>query len=187
MGRLVWSGIQSLDGYINDADGDFDWSAPDEEVHAFVNEKESGSAISLYGRRMYEVMKVWQHIDESTPDVSPAMLDYADVWRQTEKIVYSSTLESVPTPLTRLERTFDAEAVRRLVAESDTDVGIGGATLAAHAVRAGIVDLYQLYVNPVVVGGGTRYLPRDVRLDLELITEHRFANGVVYLEYRPRR
>ncbi|MET1018124.1 MAG: dihydrofolate reductase family protein [Leifsonia flava] len=187
MARLIWSGIQSLDGYIADADGDFDWSAPDEEVHAFVNERERGIGTYLYGRRLYEVMKVWQDIDETFPDVSPAMLDYARLWREADKVVYSTTLSTVPLPRTRLERRFDVDAVRRLVADADTDVGIGGAELAGLAVRAGLVDQYQLYVNPVIVGGGSRYLPPDVRIDLELTDEHRFSNGVVYLEYRRRR
>ncbi|MEL4318223.1 dihydrofolate reductase family protein [Leifsonia sp. YIM 134122] len=186
MARLIWSGIQSLDGYIADADGEFDWSAPDEEVHAFVNERERGIGTYLYGRRLYEVMKVWQDIDETTPDVSVAMLEYARLWREADKVVYSATLETVPLPSTRLERRFDVNAVRRLVAGADTDVGIGGAELAGHAVRAGLVDQYQLYVNPVIIGGGSRYLPPGVRIDLELTDEHRFSNGVVYLEYRRR-
>ena len=182
MGRLIYSAIASLDGYVVDAGGSFDWAAPDEEVHTFVNDLERDVGTHLYGRRMYEVMAFWETVD----DDEPVMRDYAQVWQAADKVVYSSTLDEVRTARTRLERTFEPAAVRRLVEESATDVGIGGATLAGHALRAGLVDELNLYVNPVVVGGGTRWLPDDVRLDLALVDEHRFAGGVVHLRYRPR-
>ena len=182
MGRLIYSAITSLDGYVVDADGSFDWAAPDEEVHAFVNDQERGVGTYLLGRRMYEVLVAWESMD----DEAPVMRDYAQIWRSADKLVYSSTLDEVRSARTRLERRFEPEAVRRLVAEAGTDVSVGGPTLAAHAIRAGLVDEFQLYVNPVVVGGGTNWLPDDVRVDLSLVDEHRFPNGVVHLRYRRR-
>ena len=186
MGRLVYLGIMSLDGYVVDADGRFDWSTPDEEVHAFVNDLERSVGTYLYGRRLYDVMSAWE--DPALVDGEPeVMQDYAQIWRGADKIVYSTTLTEPRTARTRIERTFDPDAVRELVAAADQDVAIGGPTLAAGAVRAGLVDEYQMLLSPVVVGGGTRYLPDDVRLDLELLDERRFAGGVVYLRYRPAR
>jgi dihydrofolate reductase len=182
MGRLIYTAIASLDGYVVDADGSFDWAAPDEEVHAFVNDQERGVGTYLLGRRMYEVLVAWESMD----DEAPVMRDYAQIWRSADKLVYSSTLDEVRSARTRLERRFEPEAVRRLVAEAATDVSVGGPTLAAHAIRAGLVDEFQLYVNPVVVGGGTNWLPDDVRVDLSLVDEHRFPNGVVHLRYRRR-
>jgi dihydrofolate reductase len=182
MGRLIYTAIASLDGYVVDADGSFDWAAPDEEVHAFVNDQERGVGTYLLGRRMYEVLVAWESMD----DEAPVMRDYAQIWRSADKLVYSSTLDEVRSARTRLERRFEPEAVRRLVAEAGTDVSVGGPTLAAHAIRAGLVDEFQLYVNPVVVGGGTNWLPDDVRVDLSLVDEHRFPNGVVHLRYRRR-
>ena len=182
MGRLIYTAIASLDGYVVDADGSFDWAAPDEEVHAFVNDQERGVGTYLLGRRMYEVLVAWESMD----DEAAVMRDYAQIWRSADKLVYSSTLDEVVSARTRLERTFEPEAVRRLVAEADADVSIGGPTLAAHAVRAGLVDEFQLFVNPVVVGGGTSWLPDDLRVDLSLVGEHRFPNGVVHLRYRRR-
>ena len=182
MGRLVYTAICSLDGCTADADGGFGWAAPDEEVHAFVNELERPIGTCLYGRRMYETLAVWQTI--GGPGHHAIENDYAEIWRAAEKIVYSTTLESVCTPRTRLERSFDPAEVRRLVAGAERDVGIGGPGLAAHAFRAGLVDDVHHLVHPVVVGGGTRALPDGVRLDLELVDEHRFANGVVHLHHR---
>jgi dihydrofolate reductase len=182
MGRLIYTAIASLDGHVVDADGSFDWAAPDEEVHAFVNDQEREVGTYLLGRRMYEVLVAWESMD----DEAPVMRDYAQIWRSADKLVYSSTLDEVRSARTRLERRFEPGAVRRLVAEAGTDVSIGGPTLAAHAIRAGLVDEFQLYVTPVVVGGGTSWLPDDVRLDLSLVDEHRFANGVVHLRYRRR-
>jgi dihydrofolate reductase len=172
---LTYSVIASLDGYVADESGKFDWAEPDEEVHAFINELERPVGTYLYGRRMYETMVAWETVD-SHP--------YAEIWRAAEKIVYSRTLESVASARTRIEREFDPEAVRRLKMEGD--VSVGGPALAAEAIRAGLVDEYHLFLVPVVVGGGKRALPDGVRLDLELLDERRFDSGVVYLGYRRR-
>jgi dihydrofolate reductase len=181
MGRLIYSAIASLDGYINDADGNFDWAAPDHEVHAFVNDLERPVGTYLYGRRMYETMAAWETMD----DPEPVMRDYAQIWRAADKVVYSRSLGAVSTERTRLEREFDPEAVRALKAERD--VSVGGAELAAAALRAGLVDDIHLYLNPIVVGGGTRALPDGVRIELELLAERRFGNGVVHVHHRVRR
>ena len=182
MGALVYTGLVSLDGYFVDASGSFDWAAPDEQVHAFVNDLERASGTYLYGRRLYEVMLAWETMD--TADAPPAIADYASVWRGADKVVYSSTLGSVSSADTRIERVFDVDAVRRLKDETSGTVSIGGPTLAAHAVRAGLVDEFQLFVSPVIVGGGIRYLPEDAHLELQLDDERRFDNGVVYSGYR---
>jgi dihydrofolate reductase len=184
MARLQYSVLCSLDGYTVDADGKFDWAMPDEEVHAFVNDLERPLGTHLYGRRMYETLAVWQTM--GGPDESPIENDYADIWRAAEKVVYSTTLTAVSTPRTRLERAFDPEAVRRLKSAAARDLSIGGPTLAAHAFRAGLVDDVHLFLNPVLVGGGTPALPDGVRLDLELVEERRFGNGVVYTHHRLR-
>jgi dihydrofolate reductase len=173
---LSYTAITSLDGYTADEDGRFDWSAPDEEVHAFVNDLERPIGTYLLGRRMYEVMAVWETID----DDAAVMRDYAQIWRAVDKVVYSRTLETVSSERTRIEREFDPEAVRRM----EGDLSIGGSELAAHAIRAGLVDELRLFVSPVVVGGGTPALPDGVRWELELIDERRFGNGVVFLRYR---
>ena len=171
----MYSAIASLDGYIEDESGKFDWAAPDDEVHAFINELERPVGTYLYGRRMYETMVAWESVD-SHP--------YAEIWRAAEKIVYSRTLESVASARTRIERDFDPEAVQRLKMEGD--VSVGGPALAAEAIRAGLVDEYHLFLVPVVVGGGKRALPDGVRLELELLDERRFDSGVAYLGYRQR-
>ncbi len=182
MGRLVYAAITSLDGYVADRGGRFDWAMPDEEVHAFVNDTQREIGTYLYGRRLYDVMAVWETMPtDGEPEV---VADYQRVWRAAHKVVYSRTLDAVSTPRTRLERTFDADAVRALVDASPADVSIGGATLAAEAFRAGLVDACDLYVNPVSVGGGTPALPTDVRVDLALVDHRRFGNGVVLLRYR---
>ncbi len=181
-GRLIHAAIASLDGYVADAQGNWDWSVPDEEVHAAVNELERPIGTHLYGRRMYEVLAAWETIDD--PD--PRMRDYAQIWRAAEKIVYSTTLEQVSSARTRIERAFDPEAVRELKRASAGDLAIGGPQLAAHAFAAGLVDEVHLFLSPVIVGGGTRALPDGVRLDLELAGERRFANGVVHLHHRVR-
>jgi dihydrofolate reductase len=178
--KLVYSAIASLDGYVADVNGAFDWSAPDEEVHAFVNELERPIGTYLYGRRMYEVMAVWQTMPlEDEPAV---MRDYAELWRAAEKIVFSRTLDVVSTPKTQLERELDPDSIRRL--KEERDVSVGGPNLAGQALAAGLVDEVQLFLSPVVVGGGTRALPDGVRLELELLDQRRFANGVVYVRYR---
>jgi dihydrofolate reductase len=179
--RLMYSAIASLDGYVADADGRFDWAVPDDEVHAFVNDLERPVGTYLYGRRMYEVMAAWETMD--APADQPRMRDFAAIWRAASKIVYSRTLEAVATPRTRLERDFDLAAVRRLKESAGSDISVGGPGLAAHALAAGLVDECHLFVAPVVVGGGTRALPDGLHLDLELLDERRFGNGVVYLRY----
>jgi dihydrofolate reductase len=178
---LVYSAITSLDGYVADADGNFEWAAPSEEVHAFVNEVERPIGTYLYGRRMYETMLPWDDAD-AFADASPVSREFSEIWRAADKVVYSTTLESVSSARTRLERAFDPEAVRRMKAEGD--LSVGGAGLAAEALRAGLVDEIQLFLTPAVVGGGTRALPDGLRLDLELLDERRFASGVVYARYR---
>jgi dihydrofolate reductase len=181
VGRLIYSAIASLDGYVNDADGRFEWAAPGAEVHAFVNDLERPVGTYLYGRRMYETMAVWETFDlDDEPEV---MRDFAAIWRAADKIVYSATLPAVSTPRTRLERTFEPGAVRRLKEAARRDLGIGGPTLAAAAFAAGLVDECHLFLHPVSVGGGTPALPHGQRVRLELRDEHRFASGVVYLRY----
>jgi dihydrofolate reductase len=182
--RLIFSAIASLDGYTADEAGKFDWAAPDAELHAFVNDLERGVGTHLYGRRMYETMAVWETMDVSAePDV---MRDYAGIWRAADKVVYSRTLAAVATPKTRIEREFDPEAVRRMKETAERDISVGGPGLAAHALRAGVVDEIQLVLVPVVVGGGTRALPDGLRADLDLLDERRFASGAVYLRYQSR-
>jgi dihydrofolate reductase len=183
MAKLIYMAIASLDGYVADADGNFDWSMPDEEVHAFVNDVERPVGTHLYGRRLYEVMVAWETMDTSA-DQQPVMRDFAEIWRAAEKVVYSRTLEAASTARTRIERDFDPEAVRRMKASAQRDISIGGAELAAVAFRAGLVDECHLLLSPIVVGGGKRALPDDVRLELELLDVRRFGNGVVHLHYR---
>jgi dihydrofolate reductase len=182
MGALICAGITSLDGYIADEQGDFSWGRPDAELHSFVNELERPVGTYLYGRRMYEVMRFWQTADREH-DLPPAEREYAEIWQDTDKVVYSSSLDEASTPRTRIERAFDADAVRRMKAEAERDLSISGPHLAEHAFRAGLVDEVWMFVHPVAVGGGTPLLPRGIRLDLELRDERRFATGVVYLRY----
>lgn len=182
MGRLVYTGIGSLDGFIADENGDFEWAAPSTEVHAFINRRDQAVALELYGRRLYEVMKVWETFG-TEPGAHHVERDYGEAWRGRDKIVYSTTLPEVATARTTLERSFDPVAVRALVDRTDGDVTIGGPDLASHALRAGIVDRVEYYVVPVVIGNGTRLLPPDLRLQLELVDEHRFQSGVVFLSY----
>jgi dihydrofolate reductase len=185
MGRLVYAAITSLDGFVNDESGGFEWAAPAEDVHRFVNDLERPVGTYLYGRRLYEVMAVWQDFPdiEHEPDV---IRDYAEVWQAADKVVYSSTLPEVTTPRTRLERTFDPLAVRAMVDGLDHDVSIGGPTLAAHALRAGIVDDLHMFLLPVVVGGGTSCWTSGARLDLELVDVDRFLDGTIHLHHRRR-
>jgi dihydrofolate reductase len=184
MARLIYSAIASLDGYVNDEDGRFDWSAPDEEVHAFVNDAERPIGTYLYGRRMYDVMAVWETM--STDGEPAEMRDYQEIWRAAEKVVYSRTLEQPRTPKTRIERAFDPEALRAMKDGAAADLSIGGPELAGQALRAGLVDEVGLFLSPVAVGGGTPALPRGARVDLELVDERRFANGVVHVRYATR-
>ncbi|MEU5726453.1 dihydrofolate reductase family protein [Micromonospora sp. NPDC047738] len=182
MGKLIYSMITSVDGYVSDRDGNFGWGAPEAESHEFINSISEGVGTYLYGRRMYETMVYWETA-HTLPDQPPYILDYARVWQAADKVVYSTTLDGVTTGRTRLERTFDPEAVRRLKAESDRDLTVDGPTLAAHAIRAGLVDEYQLIVGPAVAGGGHRFFPGDVPADLDLLDHRVFKNGVVYLRY----
>ena len=182
MAKLIYSAIASLDGYVEDETGKFDWAAPDEEVHAFVNDLERRTATYLYGRRMYETMVFWETADDRE---EPAVFrDYAAIWRAADKIVYSRQLRAASSARTRIEGDFDPGAIRELKAASASDLSIGGSELAGQAIAAGLVDECQLFLNPVVVGGGKRALPDHVRADLDLLNERRFKSGVVYLHYR---
>jgi dihydrofolate reductase len=182
MSRLIFGALTSLDGYMADENGRFDWATPDAEEHQFVNDLQRDIGLHLYGRRMYEVLVAWETMDvEGEPE---SIADYARIWRAADKVVYSSSLGDVASQRTRIERTFDPEAVRQLKANDGRDMLIGGPTLAAQGFEAGIVDEVHLFVAPVLVGGGLRALPADIRLDLELTAERRFGNGVVYLGYR---
>jgi dihydrofolate reductase len=182
--RLIYSVIASLDGYIEDAEGSFDWAEPDEEVHAFVNDLERPVGTYLYGRRMYETMRDW----ESPPDLAdqpPFVQDFAAIWQAADKIVYSKTLQTVASAKTQVERAFDPEAVRLLKDAAERDLTVGGPELATQAIAAGLVDEYRLFLVPVLVGGGRRALPdNNHRASLELLDERPFQNGTVYLRYR---
>jgi dihydrofolate reductase len=179
MASLIYVAISSLDGYVEDAQGTFDWAEPDEEVHAFVNDLERPVGTHLYGRRMYETMVWWE-----TGDHTAVYRDYAEIWRAAEKVVYSRTLQSVSSERTRIERRFDAAAITELKESSRSDISIGGPELAGQAIAEGLVDECHLIVVPVLVGGGKRALTAGVRAELELLDVHRFGNGVVYLHYR---
>jgi dihydrofolate reductase len=186
MAKLIYSAISSLDGYVEDEDGKFDWAVPDEEVHAFINDLDRPLGTYLYGRRMYETMIGWE-TDPTLADRSPLMRDFAQNWQAAHKIVYSKTLEAVSTARTRIERDFDPEAVQQMKALARRDLIVGGSELAAQAFEAGLVDECHLFVAPIVVGGGKRSLPDNVRLRLELLDERRFSSGMIYLYYRTNR
>jgi len=185
MAKLIYSAITSLDGYVADEDGRFDWAAPDEEVHRFVNDLERPIGAYLYGRRRCEVMLFWETA-HTLADQPPYVQDFAEIWQAADKIVYSKTLETVSSARTRIEPVFDPEAVRQLKATAARDITVGGPTLAARALEAGLVDELHLFLSPVVVGGGKRSLPDNVHLKLELLDERRFGNGAVHLRYRVR-
>ena len=185
MAQLIYSSIASLDGFVADANGSFDWAAPDEEVHAFVNELERPIGTYLYGRRMYEVMAFWETAPTGA-DQPAVTRDYARIWQAAEKVVFSRTLETVATARTRLERELVPDQIQQLKAGSDRDISVGGPGLAASAFAAGLIDECHLFVTPIIVGGGTPSLPAGVRVALELVDERRFARGVVYLHYRTR-
>jgi dihydrofolate reductase len=182
MAKLIYSAITSLDGYVADEHGNFDWSMPDEQVHAFVNDLERPVGTHLYGRRMYEVMVSWETM--ALADEPPVMRDYAELWRAADKVVYSATLDAVSSERTRIERVFDPDAVREMKRLAERDISIGGPELAGQAIRAGLVDECQLLVSPIVVGAGNPALPDHVRVGLEMLDSRRFGNGVVYLRYR---
>jgi dihydrofolate reductase len=183
MAKLIYSALMSLDGYIEDENGNFDWAEPDEESHGFINDLERGIGTYLLGRRMYEVMVAWETIadDDTQPQV---MRDFARGWRSADKIVYSSTLDAVSSERTRLEREFDPEAVRRLKESAERDISISGPDLASTAAKAGLVDEVHVFIAPVVVGGGKTGLPQGTFAKLELIEERRFTSGTVYLRDR---
>jgi dihydrofolate reductase len=182
MPKLIYAAIASLDGYVEDEEGRFDWAMPDEEVYAFVNDLDRPIGTYLYGRRMYETMVFWE---TASTEAEPAVIrDFAGIWRAAEKIVYSRALQTVSSGRTRIEREFDRDAVRRLKQSSGADIAVGGAELAGHAIGAGLVDECHLFLCPIVVGGGKRALPDNVRAQLELLDERRFRNGVVHLHYR---
>ena len=183
MADLIYSVITSLDGCVADEEGNFDWAAPDEDVHAYVNDLERPIGTYLYGRRMYEVMTYWETA-HTVPDQTPSVLDYAGLWQAADKVVYSTTIKSASTARTRIERDFDPEAVREMKESADRDLSVGGPGLAARAIEAGLVDELRWFATPVVVGGGTSWLPDGVRLELELADERRFGSGVVFLRYR---
>lgn len=182
MGKLIYSAISSLDGYLADEDGRFDWGEPDAEVHTFVNELSRSIGTHLFGRRMYEIMTFWETADE-LPDEPVEVMDYAALWLDTDKVVYSTSLDAVSTARTRLERSFDPEAVRRWKAASERDLSVGGPNLASEAMAAGLVDEVHLFLVPVIIGGGLRALPANLRRRLELVDERRFEAGVVHLRY----
>jgi dihydrofolate reductase len=183
MAKLIYSAISSLDGYVADAEGNFDWSVPDDEVHRFVNHLERRIGTFLYGRRMYEVMRAWETYPPDNDEPS-AEQEFAKVWQVADKIVYSKSLDKVSTRRTRLEREFDPQAVQHMKSAAARDISVSGPTLAGQALRLGLVDECHLFLSPVVVGGGTPALPDNVRLELELLDERRFGNGVVHLHYR---
>jgi dihydrofolate reductase len=185
MANLIYSALTSLDGYVADEHGKFDWAEPDEEVHSFVNDLERRAGTFLYGRRMYEVMVAWEAIP-NLADEPTVIQDYAAIWKAAAKIVYSRTLDKVSSSRTRIERDFDPVAVRQMKAASARDISVGGPHLAAQAIKAGLVDEYHQFVTPIVVGGGNVFLPEGVRVELELLDERRFGNGVVHLHYRTR-
>jgi dihydrofolate reductase len=182
MSRLIYAAIASLDGYVADAEGRFEWAAPDQEVHAAVNDLERSVGTYLYGRRIYDVMTAWETLDLAGQPAE--MRDFAELWRAADKVVYSRTLPSAATARTRIERDFDPEAVRRMKDQATSDLTVGGPELAGQALAANLVDELHLFLSPVLVGGGTSALPAGVRLGLELLDERRFGNGVVHLHYR---
>ena len=183
MAKLIYAIQTSLDGYVNDEEGEFGWARPDAEVHSFFNELERPTGTNLYGRRMYEVMRYWQD-PPGLAEAPPHIREFAEIWKAADKVVYSRSLDSVSTQRTRLERDFDPESIRRLKESAAADLSIGGPTLAAEALRAGLVDELHQVIYPVVVGGGTSWLPDGLSLELEPLDERRFSGGAVHLHYR---
>lgn len=185
MAKLIYSTITSLDGYVADVDGNFEWAVPDKEVHTFINDLARQFGTYLYGRRMYEVMVGWESA-HTRADQPPFMQEFAQIWQAADKIVYSKTLKAISSARTRIERDFDPEAVRQMKARAGRDILVGGPDLAAQAIKAGLVDEWHLFVAPIVVGGGKQTLPSNVHLKLELLDERRFEGGMVHLHYRTR-
>jgi len=184
MAELIYAALASLDGFVADEDGNFDWAEPDADVHAFVNDLARPVGTMLLGRRMYDVLVAWETLE--TADEPTQIKDFAEIWRATDKVVYSKTLETVSSAKTRIERSFDPDAVRRMKEEAARDLSIAGPDLAAQAIEAGLVDEIQLFLSPIVVGGGTAALPKGVRVTLELLDQRRFGNGTVFLRYRTK-
>jgi dihydrofolate reductase len=182
MAKLIYTVIMSLDGYNADKNGNFNWAEPDEEVHSFINELGRHDGTYLYGRRMYEVMAVWQTLP--THDQPSCIADFANIWRAADKVIYSKTLKTASTPRTRIEQHFEPEAVRRIKASATRDLAVGGPTLAAHAFKAGLIDVCHVFIAPIIVGDGNSAFPSDIHLQLMLQDEHRFRNGMLYLHYR---
>ena len=180
MTDLVYTANVSVDGFTEDTDGRVDWYPPDEEVFSFIRELERPAGTYLYGRRMYESMLYWESAD---PDEA-YVREFAEMWRDADKVVYSRSLESVASARTRLEHDFDPDAVRHLKADAGRRITIGGANLAGQAFAAGLVDELRLLTAPVVLGGGKPWFPKGVSLPLRLLETRRFASGVVYLRYR---
>jgi dihydrofolate reductase len=185
MAKLIYSAFTSLDGYVADETGNFDWAELSDEVHAFINSRERQIGTYLFGRKMYETVAVWESPDV-LPHLTPDAMEFAPIWQAAEKIVYSTTLQRVTTAKTRLERRFEADVVRKLKAGATRDIEVGGPTLAAHAIRAGLVDEYHLLIAPIIAGGGNPYLPGKISVKLELLDERRFDNGLVYVRYRAK-
>lgn len=186
MAKLIYfTAVMSLDGYIEDQEGNIDFALPTEEVLRFVYDFLRPVGTYLFGRRLYETMAVWE-TDPSLAETGPHMQDYAQIWKATDKIVYSKSLETAYTTRTRIERDFVPEAVRQMKASAAQTMLVGGAELAAQAFKAGLVDECHMVLAPVVLGGGKHGLPRDTRLNLELLDERRFDNGMVYLGYRTK-
>lgn len=183
MAKLIYSAITSLDGYIEDEEGNFDWAAPDEEVFGYVNDLERPVGTYLYGRRMYETMVYWETA-EAHADTPVCVRDFTQLWQAAEKIVYSTSLETVSSANTRLEREFDPTVIQAMKVSGEGDITVGGPDLAAQAFKAGLVDECQLFLTPVVLGGGKPSLPDNVPRELELLGERRFRSGVVFLHYR---
>jgi dihydrofolate reductase len=182
MAKLIYAALASLDGYVADVDGSFDWAAPDEDVHSAVNDLQRSIGTLLLGRRMYDVLVAWETMD--TADEPAVIRDFAEIWRDADKIVYSRTLETASSARTRIERTFDPEAIGQMKATATRDLSVGGPDLAAQALRAGVVDEIHLFLSPIVVGGGTPALPDGIRVHLGLQDVRRFGNGTVHLHYR---
>ena len=183
MSKLIYVANVSLDDYIEDAHGSFEWTAPNDEVFTFITDLVRPAGTYLYGRRLYETMAVWE-TDPTLAAQSELMADFADVWQAADKVLYSTTLDAVSTAKTRLEHNFDPASVRDMKASATSDLTVGGPHLTAHALKAGLVDECHLFIRPVLVGGGKPALPSDTRADLELLDDRRLGNDVVYLRYR---
>jgi dihydrofolate reductase len=184
MAKLIYSAIMSLDGYTADRDSNFDFLAPEPEVFTFINDLERPAGTYLYGRLMYEVMVFWE--TEDTSHQPSYIRDFAEIWQAADKVVFSSSLEKASSARTRIERSFDTRMIRQMKARADRDITVGGPYLASQAIKAGLVDEIHLIISPIIIGGGKQALPDDVSLQLELIDERKFANGVVHLHYRTK-